>query len=320
MIRIGSLNEYIQIQQLQKTADGAGGFTESWPAVQWVWAAHGTSNLRTDAYENGIAVFKTGHVWIVRYNEMTPSLDMRIIDADGEIYNLTGIVEIFDSAHKKYWKITTLKTNTGGTSSNSGQVGSASANWTSFDYNQATGVITFSGGTGSDDTVIEFVDVNTGLSYVAPDGASLSIGPFQGNTIQNMYLAPGQVGIKWRRQIPNAPYTPTTDWATGVIEVAKYSQRPFKIAYNGVTGILYYDIAASSFPIHPVNIAGTVLDIANNIGEFLSIWGADPVNKAKATIISETQFPVSGDAENYTVLLSPVDPSQPWGFGYIYAQ
>ena len=110
MVRVGALNELVSFEKLTKVPDGAGGFTETWDLDVQVWANHSTSNLRTDAYENGVAVMKTGHNFIVRFIEVTPLVSHRIVTEDGTIYNTTGQAELFESDKKRYWKVTTIKT------------------------------------------------------------------------------------------------------------------------------------------------------------------------------------------------------------------
>ena len=110
MVRVGALNNLVRFDKMTKVADGAGGFKETWVTDANIWANLSTSNLRTDAYEQGIAVFKTGYNFIIRYNELTPLISHRIVMEDGIIYNTTGQAEMFISDKKRYWKITCLKT------------------------------------------------------------------------------------------------------------------------------------------------------------------------------------------------------------------
>ncbi len=313
MVRVGALNKYILFQVLQTAPDGAGGQTETWVDDGNVWAQQKANNRIVDTYENGVPTNKVGYDFFIRQVDKTPNPITDRIIYDGISYNIVGLSEVFESDKARYWKISVIQNYA---SNDTGGGSNGSTNWISFEYDQVTGKITFINGTGTDLTQVQLLNPdNPQFGYVSSEGIAPSVGAFDGDNIIVPFFSPGPVLMKWNRCLPQPLFTPTTEVASGTIDVQRFSQRDFNLVINETqTSIKQID-----FPVIPINIEGDNLSIANNIDELIDIWGNDPINASRIIILSHSQFPVFGDAQYYLIKLDLVDPLNPWGFSNINA-
>lgn len=221
----------------------------------------------------------------------------------------------FDAS--KWKRLPDGEAGTGG-GNNGGGSGETIYNYNGYNYNPATGLLTFLLPSGvTQDTlngrlleVVFFDAENPQFGYVNAEGNSFSTSPSTTNTISVQYFTPGVVGIKWRI-ISGAPsYAPITEYTTIPLTVNRISSRYFKLCIeDSLVGV-----QQGQFPITPLNVNGVELAEVDNIDEYITVMNADAANQAAFTINSYRQFPANGAAQYYELLLEPTAPYQAWQF------
>jgi hypothetical protein len=287
---IGQFNKLVTFKQNTPTVKGAG----KADAYTTLLSTRGMMEQRNSSRGMNYGEIKNTKDWTltVRWQEDLDGLDfmkMKVV-YDSKTYQITSVEKI---GEKRFY----LRF---GLSEDGSTIASAPTNWTGFTYNQATGVATFEGATGSDFlTQIDFQDVDTGFTYVNGFNEAFSISAISGDTARFEYLTPGDVRVRWRL-VSSSGFSPLTDWAEYTLTVTRIPRRRF-VLYDFATNTQF---TSALFPAKVVNVAGTELGTANDMDEYISIFNADATNQAAVTLVSYTE------TSRIDVEADPVSPYQ----------
>jgi hypothetical protein len=287
---IGQFNKLVTFKQNTPTVKGAG----KADAYTTLLSTRGMMEQRNSSRGMNYGEIKNTKDWTltVRWQEDLDGLDfmkMKVV-YDSKTYQITSVEKI---GEKRFY----LRF---GLSEDGSTIASAPTNWTGFTYNQATGVATFEGATGSDFlTQLDFQDVDTGFTYVNGFNEAFSISAISGDTARFEYLTPGEVRVRWRL-VSSSGFSPLTDWAEYTLTVTRIPRRRF-VLYDFATNTQF---TSALFPAKVVNVAGTELGVANNMDEYISIFNADATNQAAVTLVSYTE------TSRIDVEADPVSPYQ----------
>jgi len=287
---IGQFNKLVTFKQNTPTVKGAG----KADAYTTLLSTRGMMEQRNSSRGMNYGEIKNTKDWTltVRWQEDLDGLDfmkMKVV-YDSKTYQITSVEKI---GEKRFY----LRF---GLSEDGSTIASAPTNWTGFTYNQATGVATFEGATGSDYlTQIDFQDVDTGFTYVNGFNEAFSISAISGDTARFEYLTPGDVRVRWRL-VSSSGFSPLTDWAEYTLTVTRIPRRRF-VLYDFATNTQF---TSALFPAKVVNVAGTELGTANDMDEYISIFNADATNQAAVTLVSYTE------TSRIDVEADPVSPYQ----------
>jgi hypothetical protein len=288
---IGQFNKLVTFKQNTPTVKGAG----KADAYTTLLSTRGMMEQRNSSRGMNYGEIKNTKDWTltVRWQEDLDGLDfmkMKVV-YDSKTYQITSVEKI---GEKRFY----LRF---GLSEDGSTIASAPTNWTGFTYNQATGVATFEGATGSDFlTQLDFQDVDTGFTYVNGFNEAFSISAISGDTARFEYLTPGDVRVRWRL-VSSSGFSPLTDWAEYTLtRVTRIPRRRF-VLYDFATNTQF---TSALFPAKVVNVAGTELGTANDMDEYISIFNADATNQAAVTLVSYTE------TSRIDVEADPVSPYQ----------
>lgn len=158
-----------------------------------------------------------------------------------------------------------------------GGTGGGADNFTDFTFDDASGLMTFTGADPGDTlTVAEFFDINNPyFAYENAEGHPYSVGPFYGDSITAAGFTPGDVGIRWRRLGPAPSFTPLTPWAERTLTVTSLAVRRLRLWRTGA-----FDLNPGVWTVHVYNIADVDLGTATDIEGIIALWNADPTNAA----------------------------------------
>jgi hypothetical protein len=287
---IGQFNKLVTFKQNTPTVKGAG----KADAYTTLLSTRGMMEQRNSSRGMNYGEIKNTKDWTltVRWQEDLDGLDfmkMKVV-YDSKTYQITSVEKI---GEKRFY----LRF---GLSEDGSTIASAPTNWTGFTYNQATGVATFEGATGSDYlTQIDFQDVDTGFTYVNGFNEAFSISAISGDTARFEYLTPGDVRVRWRL-VSSSGFSPLTSWENFHLTVTRIPRRRF-VLYDFATNGIF---SSAMFPAKVVNVAGTELGTANDMDEYISIFNADATNQAAVTLVSYTE------TSRIDVEADPVSPYQ----------
>lgn len=287
---IGQFNKLVTFKQNTPTVKGAG----KADAYTTLLSTRGMMEQRNSSRGMNYGEIKNTKDWTltVRWQEDLDGLDymkMKVV-YDSKTYQITSVEKI---GEKRFY----LKF---GLSEDGSTISAAPTNWTSFSYNQATGVATFTGATGSDYlTQIDFQDVNTGFTYVNGFNEAFSISAISGATARFEYLTTGQVKVRWRL-VSSSGFSPLTDWDEFTLTVTRIPRRRF-VLYDFATNTPF---TSALFPAKVVNVAGTELGVADDMDEYISIFNADATNQAAVNLVSYVE------TSRIDVEADPISPYQ----------
>lgn len=191
-------------------------------------------------------------------------------------------------------------------------------NFNGFSFNDITGVFTFDLPSGVEQNTLDgrllevgfFNPENPNLNYINSEGTAYSTSPSTSNIINNQYLTPGTVLVKWRIISAVPDYEPITEYTSVELVVDRISNRYFKLCVkDSLVGV-----QEGQFPITPLNVNGDELAEVSDIDEYITVMNADTANQGAFTVNSYRKFPANGPAEYYELLLEPTAPYQAWQF------
>lgn len=272
---IGEFNKVITFKQNTPTQKGAGKADAYTPLLN----TRGKMEQRNSSRGLGYGEIRNTSDWTltVRWEEALDGLDfmkMKVV-YDSRTFQITSSEKIGEK--RFYYRF--------GLSEDGSSVGAAPTNWAGFTYNQATGVATFEGATGSDFlTQIDFQDVDTGFTYVNGFNEAFSISAISGDTARFEYLTPGDVKVRWRL-VSSSGFSPLTDWEEYTLTVTRIPRRRF-VLYDFSTNMPF---TSALFPAKVVNVAGTELATVNDMDEYIAIFNADAVNQLAVNLVSYTE-------------------------------
>ena len=288
----------IKLFQIVNSRNANGDNVEVTAAEYKLWAEI-TSNGQSRTLASGKTNLFDTKTFKIRFREDWILNGDWVIQYYGKLYEISGIERI-DEKRFNYLVTATGTYNTfttpftvlpngtpvggggGGTGGGGGGGGTTPTNFTAFTYDQETGEITFSGGSGTANTQVSFLAYPyTGFSYVNGFNEGVSGRVTSTNTLTETSLTPGTLNIRWRRTLPSPPYTPLTDNAMMELVVTRLPKKYFGLNQLNAAPIHSYD-----FPIYPINKDGVQLAQADTVDDYINIMNADSANAACFTILS----------------------------------
>ncbi len=112
-ITVRDLDRLVTFQTLTKSADGAGGFTETWTDTASIWAGIRAKNGR-EQNQQGVWVNKIGYEMVCRFEDFTPGINMRVkytINGTVGTYQVDGPYELDDE--RKFYIVPLIITKNG---------------------------------------------------------------------------------------------------------------------------------------------------------------------------------------------------------------
>jgi Phage head-tail joining protein len=287
---IGDFNKVVTFKQNTPTQKGAG----KADAYTTLLTTRGKVEFKNSSRGTNYGEIKnTSDYWLtVRWEEDLDNLDfmkMKVV-YDSKTFQINSAEKI---GEKRFYLKFSI-------SEDGSTVSAAPTNWTGFIYNQATGVATFTGATGSDYlTQIAFEDVDTGFTYVNGFNEAFSISAISGSTARFEYLTPGDVKVKWRL-VSSSGFSPLTDWAEYTLTVTRIPRRRF-VLYDFDSNTQF---TSALFPAKPIDVGGAELTSVSNMADFITTMNADATNQAAIELISYVE------TSRIDVEIDPVSPYQ----------
>lgn len=113
-IAVRDLNRQVTFQDVTRTPDGAGGFTESYANSVTVWCSVMAGPKSGSVYQQGVLVDKLWDVMYLRYKDITPKISQRVlyvVDGVQRILYVDNVKEVDDQ--RRFWVVTLVDSKNG---------------------------------------------------------------------------------------------------------------------------------------------------------------------------------------------------------------